>query len=547
MLLWNNRIVGYCNQLDIFVDEQNGFRKERSCEDHIFVLNSIIRNRLNNQKATYGSYIDLEKAFDWINRDMLLYKLFLYDIDGKMYFAIKSLLSNTSSAVMLNADVQTSWFDTCFGVRQGDSLSPTLFSLFLNDLVIHLKESCPTVKVGDTSLNCLLYADDMVLIAESENELQLLLNELFRWCFKWRLKVNEGKSKIVHFRKKTEPVTIHEFTYGDQVLEKVSKYKYLGIIMDEHLKYDCCSKALADSGGRALGAIISKFKSLKNVGYCTFENMFNSGVKPILEYGSGIWGHIEAPTINAIQNRAMRFYLGVHKLSPNLALTGDMGWLSPKLSRYVTRIRLWNRLLKMNENRLTRKIFEWDYGLCKNNWSSEMKKMFENLQSNIFRQKEVFDDTNVGEALHAIMNESWKQDVIKKPKLRTFLLYKEDISREDYVIRINSRSERSLFSQFRHGILPLKIETGRFKGLAIDARLCELCNLNCIEDEIHFLCTCPVYTEVRSILFDKIIDNDSFTDMDCTDKFIFLMKNHWKDVSTFVSNAWRIRQEKLYK
>ncbi len=116
----NNRVVGYCNNLNLFADEQNGFRKGRLCEDHIFSLVSIIKNRRNHNMSTFCAYIDLEKAFDWIHRDMLLYKLLLYyDIDGRMYNAIKALLSGTYSSIMLSSSVQTDWFQTSFGVRQG--------------------------------------------------------------------------------------------------------------------------------------------------------------------------------------------------------------------------------------------------------------------------------------------------------------------------------------------------------------------------------------------------------------------------------------------
>ena len=94
-------------------------------------------------------FVDLEKAFDWINRDMLLYKLSKYNIDGKMYFAIKSLLSNTSSCVQLTNVLQTETFSIDFGVRQGDCISPTLFSLFINDLANHLKVKCPMLSIGD--------------------------------------------------------------------------------------------------------------------------------------------------------------------------------------------------------------------------------------------------------------------------------------------------------------------------------------------------------------------------------------------------------------
>ena len=150
--LLNNRIVSYCNELNLFADEQNGFRQKRSCEDHIFSLTSIIRNRLNAKKHTFCAFVDLEKAFDWVQRDLLLFKLIQhYNIDGKIYFAISSLLSETMSCVQLSNDLKTPWFAILSGVRQGDSLSPTLFSLFINDLVSHLKLKCPMLTINDIS------------------------------------------------------------------------------------------------------------------------------------------------------------------------------------------------------------------------------------------------------------------------------------------------------------------------------------------------------------------------------------------------------------
>ena len=86
--VFNNRLWHYCNILVIKVDEQNGFRKEWSCIDHIFVLSSIIKNRLNSKLSTYCAFIDFRKAFNCINRDLLQFKLFSYNIDDKIFKAI---------------------------------------------------------------------------------------------------------------------------------------------------------------------------------------------------------------------------------------------------------------------------------------------------------------------------------------------------------------------------------------------------------------------------------------------------------------------------
>ena len=87
----NNRIVKFCNNLGIFPDEQNGFRAGRSCEDHIFSLTTIIKNRMSDKKDTFCAFVDLEKAFDWVPRDLLLFRLLQNNITGKMYYAVQSI------------------------------------------------------------------------------------------------------------------------------------------------------------------------------------------------------------------------------------------------------------------------------------------------------------------------------------------------------------------------------------------------------------------------------------------------------------------------
>ncbi len=71
----NVRVVNYCEENGIYKDEQNGFRKHRSCEDHIFVLTSIIKNRMSEGRETFCAFIDMQKAFDFIDHDLLFYKL----------------------------------------------------------------------------------------------------------------------------------------------------------------------------------------------------------------------------------------------------------------------------------------------------------------------------------------------------------------------------------------------------------------------------------------------------------------------------------------
>ena len=191
--LLNTRIESYLNANNKLVDEQNGFRKDRSCQDHLYVLDSLIRNRKNENLSTFTAFIDLQKAFDCVNRDFLMHKILNMGIEGKIYMSIKSLYSATEACVKISNDLYSEWFPTLFGVRQGDSLSPTLFSMYLNDLANDIKELRAGVDINGKNVGILLYADDIALIAPSEASLQLMLDKVAQWSAKWKINMNRTK------------------------------------------------------------------------------------------------------------------------------------------------------------------------------------------------------------------------------------------------------------------------------------------------------------------------------------------------------------------
>ena len=237
--LINERISNYCEQHNILVDEQNGFRKGRSCSDHLFTLTSIIRNRLSQKRSTFCAFIDMEKAFDFLDRNLLFYRLLLYQIDGKIYKSIQALYGKTSACVKVN-NMFSGWFFTNSGVRQGDSLSPTLFALFINALAEEIKILNKGVDIDGQNISILLYADDIVLISDNEINLQIMLDHMYSWCLKWKLKLNIEKSNVIHFRPKRHIKSEYRFTYGNDTLTIIDKYKYLGVILDEFLNFESC-------------------------------------------------------------------------------------------------------------------------------------------------------------------------------------------------------------------------------------------------------------------------------------------------------------------
>ena len=130
--------------------------------------------------------VDLEKAFDSVDRTLLLFKIKEMGIVGDIYRAISAMYKCPRARVFLN-EYSTNWFNCPSGVKQGDNVSPTLFSIFINDLVVGINELGLGVKIDgsfeanetvpDSSfiLSCLLYADDLVFLAENEVNLQNMI------------------------------------------------------------------------------------------------------------------------------------------------------------------------------------------------------------------------------------------------------------------------------------------------------------------------------------------------------------------------------------
>ena len=188
--------------------------------------------------------------------------------------------------------------------------------------------------------------------------------------------VNLDKTKVMHFRNKRKQITKYCFTYENSQIEIVNRYKYLGVLLDDYLDFSTTAELLAGAAGRALGAVLTKFKNFRNIGFNTFQTLFDTSVSPILGYASEVWGYKDNVLCERVHQRASRYYLGVHPKTPLLALTGDMGWKTAQINRQIRMVRYWNRLLTLDDDRLTKKVFWYDRELCTNNWSSEMKALF---------------------------------------------------------------------------------------------------------------------------------------------------------------------------
>jgi hypothetical protein len=158
-----------------------------------------------------------------------------------------------------------------------------------------------------------MFADDVALLAKNEIDLQQMLDFLNNWCKEWKLSINCDKSKVMHFRFKGKLQSDYVFQCGDITVDYTKQYKYLGLWFHENLDYDYGVTELSKSASRALGALISKYYSTGGMDYSVFTKLYQALIVPVLTYGSAVWGFKKYRSINSVQMRASKVFLGLGK------------------------------------------------------------------------------------------------------------------------------------------------------------------------------------------------------------------------------------------
>ena len=240
----------------------------------------------------------------------------------------------------------------------------------------------------------------------------------------------------------------------------------------------------------------------------------------------------------------------MYGFASNVAITCDTGWTSSQVRRRVSMVQYWNRLVAMSDDRLTKQVFLWDYQVCRNNWSYGMKRLFSEIEERyVFDNIGLLSKERAWAKLHENFCRNWSRSLHNSPKLRTYCLYKELYCIEPYVSCNMGRKYRSALARFRSGTLLLEIETGRWRGIPVDQRLCKLCNTQSVESESHFLFSCPVYDQLRDEHFERVRSMlINFNNFNEADKLKALMQPEFvAGTARLVSDMYNARQNMLFQ
>ena len=523
-----HRLETYMVENKILSPNQIGFQRGYRTSDHIYLLKTLVTKVLRKKKKVYAAFIDFKKAYDTVDRSILLKSLHNNGVQGPLLKNLKAMYENVSYAIKLSNGVMDP-IASNLGLKQGCPLSPLLFNIYINDLGTYLKDNGPgNLNVNGTNVNHFLYADDLVLLAESREKLQEHLDGLNKFAKAKELTVNTKKSVVMVFnnggRKTTET-----FTYDNRQLSTVQSFTYLGIDISAKGSFTSGVKALVS---KAKKAMIPLFRTIVQfeLPFSNIMKMFTSLIEPILLYNAENWAAMtpkeiekckrdhnriyekstsSPPTVS--QLKYLKFALGVSRQVPSMAILGETAEVPLILKGYHRMLTYWNRTRQMEDHTLVKKAY-LDNVSSNSDWCQTIQIL--NCSQDL-HNGHIEDAKFAYEARKRIREnfiKYWREridDRTREKKLHTYSQVKQDFKVDEYLTLPKFR-DRQRITKFLTSNHCLQIEKGRHnhsESLRED-RICKACDLGVTEDEDHFLLRCTGYESIRQALVEQPIEQD---------------------------------------
>lgn len=260
--------------------EQAGFRKDFSTLDHILTIKQIIEKYQEYHLPYYIAFVDYNKAFDSLKHNMIWEALKNQGISTKYIHIISNIYKNMTARI--KTEMKGEKFDIKKGVRQGDPLSPKLFSATLEQVFRSLEWTGYGIKINGALFNHLRFADDLIIFADNPNHLKTMLEQLAEESQKAGLQMNALKTKLMTNRSKI-PIKVK-----DDTIEYVEEYTYLGQTISPT---NISSKEIQNR----INSTWKRYWSLKeitknpDIPLNLKSRVFNMCILPVMTYGCQTW------------------------------------------------------------------------------------------------------------------------------------------------------------------------------------------------------------------------------------------------------------------
>lgn len=307
-----DRIYKFCEKYKIFSESQNGFRKNKSTILAVYKYIQEIHDIINNKKYAIGILLDMSKAYDRVQNNILLDKLYDIGIRGPCHNWFKSYLNNRKQIVEIEhfneklhkiEKIRSNTITVNASIPQGSVLSCLLFLVYINDFAEALNESC------------VMFADDISVLIPSQNSINLnekiknILEKTTTWLSKHNLQINLSKTKLMTFHPYQKPQLDLNVNNDNITLEIVNEHTLLGLVIDRHVNWKNHIQKLH----RKLSSFMYALREIKKTtDVATAITTYYAYAYAWLSYGVILWGgSTEAPGLLTMQKKLIRIIVNI--------------------------------------------------------------------------------------------------------------------------------------------------------------------------------------------------------------------------------------------
>lgn len=457
------KIETWAEHNDILGELQNGFRVDRRLDDNLFVLTQCIEISKIENRPLYVAFLDITGAYDNVNQEILWDILKGMGMGDDCIQLLREIYRENTVCIEWEGMRSKENVEVSRGLRQGCPLSPLLFMLYMVSMEKALEGSNIGFNLShkqggmmiEQKLPGLFYADDIVLFADSRDDIQQLANICGREGEALGLGFSVTKCGLMVFNDPCDQTV----SIQGQEIPRVSEYKYLGVWVNESDRYmEVQEKASAAKGKR--NAAIMKHRALW--GYNRYEvlrGLWKGVMVPGLTFGNSVvCMRAEVQSGMDVNQRTVgRLALGAHGKTTNEAVKGDMGWAGFEAREAQSKIRFEERLRNMKESRWAEKVFRYLYRKSVDTqWRKRTRRLTSKYTAGIVSHmstKSVKGKVREAERIY------WMAAMEKKPALSNYRKGKNEIRREAFYD--NSRGSALLF-EARSGCLRTRSYKARF-------------------------------------------------------------------------------------